>query len=227
VISRASDDPVRPGAPKPPRGLRADAAANRDRILDAAAELFADRGISVPLDEVARRAGVGVATLYRRFPTRAELAAATFERNISRFTGAVERALAADDPWAGFCALIFDLCELQARDAGLRDLLTTAFPSTSVVEQRTAEALQKLRELMVAAQNAGKLRIDVTAGDVVVLLLANSGVLAATGASAPDAWRRFAALTLDGFATDGRSRRPLPPAPPEQQLRRSIAMLGK
>ena len=227
MISRASDGPLRRGAPKAARGLRADAAANRDRILDAAAELFAHRGLAVPLEEVARHAGVGVATLYRRFPTRAELAAATFERNISQFTGAVERALNADDPWAGFCALIFDLCELQARDAGLRDLLTTAFPSTSVVERRTAEALQKLRELMVRAQQAGRLRSDVTAGDVVVLLLANSGVLAATGESAPDTWRRFAALILDGFATDVESRRPLPPAPPEQQLRRSIAMLGK
>jgi AcrR family transcriptional regulator len=226
VISRASGRPLRAGTPAA-RQLRADAAANRDRILDAAAELFASRGVSVPLEEVARAAGVGVATLYRRFPTRAELAAATFERNISQFTGAVERALAADDPWAGFCGLIVDLFELQARDAGLRDLLTTVFPSTSVVEQRTAEALQKLRELMVRAQQAGRLRSDVTAGDVVVLLLANSGVLAATGESAPDAWRRFAALSIDGFATDVVSRRSLPPAAPEQQLRRSIVMLGK
>jgi AcrR family transcriptional regulator len=205
--------------------LRADAQLNRDRILDAAAKLYADRGISVPLEEVARRAGVGVATLYRRFPTRADLAAATFERNISRFTEAVDRALAAPDPWEGFRALVFDLCELQAGDAGLRELLTTAFPSSSVVEQRTTEAVEKLRTLMVRAQQDGKLRPDLTVSDVVVLLLANAGVLGATHATAPDAWRRFAALMVDAFSAQPSV--PLPPSPPEQQLRRSIAMLGK
>ena len=225
VISRAGARRKRPGPQEPARRLRADAQLNRDRILDAAAELFAERGISAPLDEVARRAGVGVATLYRRFPTRADLAAATFERNISRFTEAVDRALAAADPWQGFRRLVFDLCELQAGDAGLREMLTTAFPSSSVVEQRTAEAVEKLRELMVRAQHAGSLRADVAVADVVVMLLANSGVLAATGQTAPDTWRRFAALMVDAFAAG--PTEPLPPAPAEQQLRRSIAMLAK
>jgi len=205
--------------------LRADAQLNRDRILDAAAEVFAERGISAPLEEVARRAGVGVATLYRRFPTRVDLAAATFERNISRFTGAVDRALENPEPWQGFRLLIFELCELQAGDAGLREMLTTAFPPSSVIEQRTAEAIEKLRELMARAQRDGSLRPDVTAGDVVVLLMANSGVLAATGHSAPGAWRRFAALMVDAFGA--RSTEILPSAPAELQLRRSIAMLGK
>ena len=214
--------------PRTPRGLRADAAANRDRILDAAAELFASRGISVPLDEVARRAGVGVATLYRRFPTRADLVAATFERNISRFTEAVDRALANPDPWQGFRGLVFELCELQASDAGLRDMLTTAFPSSSVVEQRTAEAVELLRTLMASAQRGGSLRADVTVADVVVLLLANAGVVATTGETAPDAWRRFAALMVDAFrAQPAGAGDPLPPAPQEEQLRRSIAMLEK
>ena len=213
--------------PRTPRGLRADAAANRDRILDAAAELFARRGISVPLDEVARRAGVGVATLYRRFPTRADLVAATFERNISRFTEAVDRALANPDPWQGFRALVFELCELQASDAGLRDMLTTAFPPSSVVEQRTAEAVELLRTLMASAQRDGSLRADVTVADVVVLLLANAGVVATTGETAPDAWRRFAALMVDAFHASAAPVESLPPAPEEAQLRRSIAMLAK
>lgn len=206
--------------------MRADAQLNRDRILDAAAELFADRGISVPLEEVARRAGVGVATLYRRFPTRADLAAATFERNISRFTEAVDRALADGDSWNGFRALVFELCALQASDAGLREMLTTAFPPSSVVEQRTAEAVEKLRALMARAQRDGSLRGDVTVADVVVMLLANAGVVGATGDTAPDAWRRFAALMVDAFSTRPAGDE-LPPAPQEQQLRRSIAMLAK
>ncbi len=217
MISRAT-----PRA-KGPRPLRADAQLNRDRILSAAAELFAERGVSVPLEEIAARAGVGVATLYRRFPTRADLAAAAFERNISRYTRVVDRALANPDAWDGFRGLVFELCELQAGDAGLRDLLTTAFPASSAVEQRTNEAVEKVKVLIGRAQAQGRLRPDAVIADVVVMLLANAGVLRATGASAPDAWRRFAALMVDAFRT--RPETPLPPAPPEQQLRRSIALL--
>jgi AcrR family transcriptional regulator len=205
------------------RPLRADAKLNRDRILAAAAELFADRGLSVPLEEIASRAGVGVATLYRRFPTRADLAAAAFERNMSRYTQAVDRALANPSAWDGFRALIFEVCELQAGDASLRDLLTTAFPASSAVEQRFGDTVEKLRELIRRAQAKGTLRPDAVAGDIVVMLMANAGVLKATGFAAPDAWRRFAALMVDAFGA--RPDTPLPPAPPEQQLRRSIALL--
>jgi AcrR family transcriptional regulator len=217
VISRAAP------AEKRARTLRADAKLNRDRILAAAAELFAERGLSVPLEEIAGRAGVGVATLYRRFPTRADLAAAAFERNISRFTEAVDRALTSPCAWDGFRALVFELCELQAGDAGLRDLLTTAFPASSSVEQRTGEAVEKLRELIGRAQAEGSLRPDAVAGDVVVLLMANAGVLKTTGSAAPAAWRRFAALMVDAFGAH--PDEPLPPAAPEEQLRRSIALL--
>ncbi|MGH3559137.1 MAG: TetR/AcrR family transcriptional regulator [Mycobacterium sp.] len=210
-------------AEKRARPLRADAKLNRDRILAAAAELFAERGLSVPLEEIAGRAGVGVATLYRRFPTRADLAAAAFERNMSRYTRAVDRALANPRAWDGFRTLIFELGELQAGDAGLRDLLTTAFPASSTAEQRTNETVEKLREVIGRAQAEGTLRRDAVAADVVVMLMANAGVLKATGATAPDAWRRFAAMMVDAFGA--RPDTPLPPAPPEQQLRRSIALL--
>jgi AcrR family transcriptional regulator len=207
---------------KKPRPLRADAQLNRDRILSAAAKLFAERGLGVPIEEIARRAGVGVATLYRRFPTRADLAAAAFERSMSKFTEVVHRALANPRAGDGFRELIFDVCEVQASDAGLRDLLTTAFPAASVVEQRTGEAVLKVKELIARAQEEGSVRADLVVADIVVMLLANSGVLAATSDAAPDAWRRFAALMVDAFTTE---RGPLPSPPDEQQLRRSIALL--
>ncbi|AQA01134.1 TetR family transcriptional regulator [Mycobacterium sp. MS1601] len=209
------------------RRLRADAALNRDRILDAATELFAARGIAVPLDEVARHAGVGVATLYRRFPTRADLAAATFERNLSRYTDAVDRALADADPWRGFRTLVYDLCQLQASDAGLRELLTMSFPASSIIEKQSGEALAKLGALMERAKAVGALRPDLVPGDVVVMLLGNAAVVTATPESAPGAepWRRFAALILNAFAVT--PSEVLPPAQPEQQLRRSIAMLAQ
>jgi AcrR family transcriptional regulator len=205
------------------RPLRADAQLNRDRILIAAAKLFAERGLNVPLEEIARRAGVGVATLYRRFPTRADLAAAAFERSMSKYTEAVDRALENPRASDGFRGLIFDLGELQARDAGLRDLLTTSFPARSTIEQRTSKAVEKLKVLIGRAQAEGSVRPDLVVADVVVMLLANSGVLAATGTAAPDAWRRFAAIMLDAFLTDAGA--PLPDPPDEQQLRRSVALL--
>jgi AcrR family transcriptional regulator len=205
------------------RPLRADAQLNRDRILLAAAKLFAERGLNVPLEEIARRAGVGVATLYRRFPTRADLAAAAFERSMSKYTEAVDRALENPRAGDGFRGLIFELGELQARDAGLRDLLTTSFPARSTIEQRTSEAVEKLKVLIGRAQAEGSVRPDLVVADVVVMLLANSGVLAATGTAAPDAWRRFAAIMLDAFMTG--TGAPLPDPPDEQQLRRSVALL--
>jgi AcrR family transcriptional regulator len=189
----------------------------------AAAKLFAERGLNVPLEEIARRAGVGVATLYRRFPTRADLAAAAFERSMSKYTEAVDRALENPRAGDGFRRLIFDLGELQARDAGLRDLLTTSFPARSTIEQRTTEAVEKLKVLIARAQAEGSVRRDLVVADVVVMLLANSGVLAATGTAAPDAWRRFAAIMLDAFLTDAGAA--LPDPPDEQQLRRSVALL--
>jgi AcrR family transcriptional regulator len=225
VISGAGARTKRRGSQEGPAkpALRADAQLNRDRILDAAATLFAERGIAVPLDEIARHAGVGVATLYRRFPTRADLAAAIFERNISRYTEAVDRAVADPVPWQGFRGLVFELCRLQAADAGLRDLLTTAFPASSVIEQTTAEAAEKLRTLISRGQQDGSLRPDLAVADLGVILLANGGVVGATSESAPATWRRFAALMVDACSTGPAT--PLPPAPPEHQLRRSIAKL--
>ena len=219
--------PVISGAPpreKRARPLRADAERNRDRIVDAAAELFAERGLSVPLDDIARQAGVGVATLYRRFPTRTDLAAATFARNISSYTQVIDNALAHPQPWEAFRRLVFDVCELQARDAGLRDLVTTAFPASSEIETRVLDAVEKVKVLITHAQDDGGLRRDVVVADLVMMLVANAGILAATAHSAPDTWRRFAALSVEAF----RARpdpTPLPAPPDEQQLRRSVALL--
>lgn len=209
--------------PKRSRPLRADAERNRERIVAAAAKLFADRGFSVPFEEVARAAGVGVATLYRRFPTRTDLAVAVFERTISSYTDVVDRALANPDAGAAFRDLVVDLCALQASDPGRRAMLTTAFPPSSVVEQRAAESVEKVGEVIARAQRDGAVRPDISAGDIVVMLLANAGVLEATHAHAPDAWRRFAALMVDAICTGPNTE--LTEPTPAEDLRRSIAML--
>ena len=210
-------------APKRSRPLRADAERNRERIVAAAAELFADRGLTVPLEEVARVAGVGVATLYRRFPTRTDLAIEVFERNMVAYSEAVDAALANPSAADGFRELVLRLCALQASDPGRRALLTTAFPASSLIEQRVTEVVEKVRVLIDRAHREGALRPDIGVGDVVVMLLANAGVLEATHAHAPNAWRRFAALMTDAMCTGPDTALPAPTPPDE--LRRSIAML--
>lgn len=172
---------------------------------------------------MARAAGVGVATLYRRFPTRTDLAIAAFERNMTAYTDAVDKALSNPVPWDGFRDLLFDLCALQASDPGLRALLTTAFPASSVIEGRATEAIAKLGEVISRAQQDGTLRPDIGVGDIVVLLLADTGVLEATREHAPGAWRRFTALMADAFRVG--PHEPLPPPTPAEELRSSIAML--
>jgi AcrR family transcriptional regulator len=191
--------------------MRTDAERNRQRILIAALELFGARGLNVPLEDVARHAGIGIATLYRRFPTRADLITATFEHKIAEYTAAVDQALANSDPWRGFCGLVHDLCALQAADAGLKELLTMSFPDSPLVQELTAQAERNLAELVARAQSHGELRADFHATDVLMLLMANGGLLTATRQNAPDAWRRFAAYMIDAFRAGSGSVLPGPP----------------
>src|SRR5450756_2928067 len=100
--------------------LRVDAARNRGRIVEAAQAAFAERGLDVPLEDVAGRAGVGIATLYRRFPTREDLIATCFERRVAEYARAADEALEAPEAWPGFCAYVERICAMQAADHGLR-----------------------------------------------------------------------------------------------------------
>src|SRR3954451_9496870 len=123
-----SEHPPNPGEARE-RQLRQDAARNRERIIEAAREVFSEQGLQAPIEEVARRAGVGIATLYRRFPTRPELITCAFAAKMQDYAEATEEALAYDDPWEGFCWYVERLCEMQAADHGFTDVLTMPFPS--------------------------------------------------------------------------------------------------
>ena len=104
------------GPPRAARPLRADAARNRSAILAAARAVFAERGLEAPLEDIALRAGVGIATLYRRFPDREQLVAAALEEKVGQYAQAAAEALATDDPWAGFANYVERICEFQADD---------------------------------------------------------------------------------------------------------------
>jgi AcrR family transcriptional regulator len=204
------------------QGLRSDAARNRARIVAAAQTVFADRGVNAPLEDVARSAGVGIATVYRRFPTRPDLVAAAFEEKMRSYAEAIESALAAPDPWEGFAGYVFSVCEMQAQDAGFADALSLTFPAAEVFEQQRRRAQEKFAELVRRAQADGTLRADFVPADMMVVLVANAGLVMATRDGAPDAWRRFAAYQLDAFRSPGRSELPDPPT--EAGLRRAMRM---
>src|SRR2546426_6922377 len=102
--------------------LRADAARNRAVLVAAAREVMAERGLEAPLDEIARRAGMGNAPLYRRFPRRIDLIAAVFADRMAEHARAVAAALEADDPWEGFRGYVKAAAELQLHDHGIADL---------------------------------------------------------------------------------------------------------
>lgn len=204
-----------------PRRLRSDAERNRDLIVHAARQVYAGEGLGASMAAVARRAGVGIATLFRRFPTRAHLVDAAFADSMEACADAMEAALADPDPWHGFTSFIEHICEMQAVDRGFADLLTMAFPAAEALEAKRAEAYRGFNELIARAQAAGRLRADFGADDLVVLLMANAGVLAATHDAAPDAWRRLVAYMLQAFAVqDGQ---PLPPLPSPDTLHQAMA----
>jgi AcrR family transcriptional regulator len=217
------DDDPRPKLPTEERPLRADAERNRRRIIEAARAVFAERGLDAPFDAIAERAGVGQATLYRRFPTREDLVVACFAPNLADYVDAVEEALGEADAWRGFCGYVERICGMQAADLGVQDVLTTTFPTARAVEAQRAQAFERLTELIRRAQDQGSLRPDFVPEDVVLMLLANAGVVRVMRNTAPDAWRRLVAIMLDGFRAE--RARPLPPPPTPAQTYRAMRRL--
>ncbi|EXU64960.1 TetR family transcriptional regulator [Streptomyces sp. PRh5] len=182
-----------------PHTLRSDASDNRERILDAARALFATEGLKVPMREIARHAGVGPATLYRRFPTKQMLAteALTDEMRVCR--AIVDEGHGEPDPWRGFCLVIEKTCELHARSRGFTEAFMSTFPDAMDFAAERAYALRSMAELAHRAKDAGHLRPDFVLDDLVLMLMANRGVHTASKAARVAASRRFAALVIQAF----------------------------
>ena len=208
------------------RSLRADAEQNRERIVEAARALFAERGIDVTREEIARRAGVGMATLRRRYPTRADLVAGVFEEKMWLFATGARKALKDPDPWHGFCRYITSLCAMQTSDRGFADVLTMTFPSAARFEAARDQAYEDFSELMKRAKAAGALREDFVAEDLIILLMASAGVVAAAGRAAPRSAPRLVAYLLQAFAAPGGPPPPLPPPPSSRQIYKAVTRLN-
>lgn len=195
--------------------LRKDAERNRDRIVAAARELFATVGVHVPVEEIARRAGVGVGTLYRRFPDRTELVEAVFLERGHAYLKLLEDALANDDPWDGFRSYLTRLCATQAQDQTVTDVLTLTLPVSPRTQQVRTRIYRAQTELIRRAKRPGGLRPDFVNEDVGLILLANAAIVRAVGTEIPQASPRFVALTLDALSTERPSPLPAPPTADE------------
>jgi AcrR family transcriptional regulator len=176
---------------------------------------------------VAREAGVGKATLSRRFATREELVTAVFADRMDAYASAVTEALADPDPWHGFIGYIHAVCAMQGADRGFADVLTMTFPAAKALEARRAEAYNGLLELIARAKRSGHLREDYVSEDLVILLMANARVIAAAGDAAPDTWRRLVGHMLRSYAAPGAPIPSLPEAPRPTALYRAMVRLSR
>jgi AcrR family transcriptional regulator len=181
------------------RKLRRDAERNRQRVLDAALRVFGERGLDASLDEVARAAGVGVGTVYRRFPDKESLVEALFKDRIDELTAEAERACEAPDPWTGLVSFLEYAAGRMAQDAGLRQLLMYCTFGKDKVSYARARMRPAMVRLVRRAQDAGLLRTDLEATDLKLIthMVATAADYAAS--VRPDIWRRYLALIVDGL----------------------------
>lgn len=181
------------------RPLRRDAERNRQRLLAAARELFAARGLVVTLDDVAHRAGLGVGTVYRRFPTKEALVEALFEERLDGIAALAEQAVRAPDSWQGLVGFLTSTAELHARDRGMREVLFASGYGRDRVARIREQLAEPITALVARAQADGRLRTDITAQDVPILQLMLGAVADYAYDVDPDLWRRYLAVLLDGL----------------------------
>jgi AcrR family transcriptional regulator len=201
--------------PDPPP-LRTDAQHNRERLLNAARELFAGQGVDVPLEEIARRAGVSIGTLYNRFPTRGHLVEAVFTDRLEKMVALARAALADDDPWHGFAGYLTSVCELQATDRGFNEVAARGLHGSVAVQELYGQAQAAMTEVLRRAQEAGELRADLVLEDLGFVIWGISRTVEMTAGVAPQLWRRHLALMLDGFRAQAAHPLPEPPLTPGQ-----------
>lgn len=189
------------------RPLRADAARNVERILRAARDVYAELGADAPVEAVARRAGVGERTLYRRFPTKGDLVRAALDQSIAEdLTPAIDNARRADDPLRGLTQLVETAISLGARE---HNLLKAAQRAGSLTADISVSLDEALSDLLREGQRVGRIRADLVADDLPRLVAMLYGVLATMDADS-GGWRRYVALIVDAIGID--ERLPLPPA---------------
>jgi AcrR family transcriptional regulator len=185
------------------RPLRRDAELNRQRLLAAARKVFAVRGLAVTLDDIAHHAGLGVGTVYRRFPTKEALVEALFEDRLDQLVELAEQAVESADSWQGFAAFLTATAEMHVSDRGMREvLLATGYGRDRVARVR-ARLIEPVASLIARAQADGYLRADLQAQDVPIMQLMIGEVAQYTADVDPQLWRRYLTVLLDGLRLGG------------------------
>jgi len=200
--------------------VRADAERNRSAALAAAQAVYAEQGVEVSLNEIARRAGIGNATLYRHFPTREALLSEVYAGHLERYCAIAEDAAHADDPVSALRDCVTATCELQATNRGLADLLASLRPLSTHVEELRARHHRAIARVFKRAVRSGKVRVDASSADLAVLLIANAGLIHRTADHAPRSSARLVALWLAGLVSLDTLEAPPPPTDPE--IRRAL-----
>jgi AcrR family transcriptional regulator len=183
-----------------PRPLRADARRNREKVVAAASAAFAEAGLEAQVEDIARRAGVGVGTVYRHFPTKEALVDALAEQHFERLADTMEAALEEQgDPWQIFTAAIWSSATAATTDIAWCELLgnrPSAVRAASRAQQRLAVATGAL---IARAQEARVMRQDATVDDIRTIMCGFGHVAAAQQAGARLDWKRYLAIALDGL----------------------------
>ena len=176
--------------------LRADARRNLELVLEAASQAFAELGPEVSVDEIARRAGVGHGTVFRRFPTKSALMAAVLRLRLEELADRAEQLVAGGDPAAAFDEFVWLAAEACRRDRAFFEGVAMCEGFAEVADaKRRVHACAGV--LLAHAQEAGAVRGDVTVDDVSTLV--GSSVLAAAGTREAEAWRRYVEIILAGL----------------------------
>ena len=213
-------------APPSERPLRRDAERNRQRILEAARVVFAQRGLSGSHDDIAREAGVGVGTVYRRFPDKEQLIDALFETRIEEIADVARAAADNPDPWEGLVGFLVRAQELQSEDRGLKELVLggargaeRAVAARSLIAPLIGEVLQR-------AKDAGAVRSDLELTDLPLIQLAIGTIAESSRDVAPEAWRRMMTVVLDGLRADCPRTELTTPALEQEQADAVMACYG-
>jgi AcrR family transcriptional regulator len=189
--------------------LRRDAERNRQRILDAARELFADRGLGVTLNDIAHHAGVGVGTVYRRFPDKSELIEELFEQALEDLVMLMEAAIDDPDAWHGLTTFLERALELQAADLAFRDLVLGSPTGLDRVSRIRSRLLPLALDLVARARETGKLRAGIEATDLPLIQLMLSTVINGARDADPELWRRYLQIVIQGLRADPGQPEPL------------------
>lgn len=189
------------------RTLRADARRNRQAVLAAAKELFAERGLDVQMPDLAKRANVGVGTVYRHFATKDDLIAALVAERFERLAETFRAALELRDPWDGICECIRFAAQIQADDRALCEVMGSR-PEVMDAAARSAGLPELCDRLVKRAQRAGKLRRDLSWEDIPMIACGLGPIIHATVGPATGRWPRLLEIILDGLRAPGSGKLP-------------------